>query len=124
MNRDDIAIPPKLRAAIPADLWPALEQQLERAIPGGIPARSPAALATALAHAAMAGYQQGQHDALAEIATTAQAAIILGITERRVRQLADAGGIGWNIGRDWLFSPADIEAMRARPDGRRRTVTE
>lgn len=45
----------------------------------------------------------------------------LGISVRRVRQLAEAGTLpGDKVGRDWLFRPEDVKAFKAldRPTGR------
>jgi hypothetical protein len=47
--------------------------------------------------------------------TTTQAADALGISRRRVRQLADALGLGIRVGQVRGFTAADIAAMRARP---------
>ena len=49
--------------------------------------------------------------------TTSDAALTLGITERRVRALASARRIGRRIGRQWVFAAADVEAMRIRTPG-------
>jgi hypothetical protein len=46
--------------------------------------------------------------------TTKQVADALGISTGRVRQLAIALGIGRKWGRDWMFSGADLAALRAR----------
>ncbi len=51
--------------------------------------------------------------------TTEMVAKELGISERRVLQLAHERGLGHKVGRDFIFSPQDIEAMRERrPVGR------
>lgn len=47
--------------------------------------------------------------------TTAEAAALLGVTERRARQLAE-GGMGRKIGRVWVL---DLAAVVAYRDGRR-----
>ena len=52
--------------------------------------------------------------------TTREVADDLGINVSRVRVLADQLGIGRKIGRDWVFSAADLEALRRRPDRRRK----
>lgn len=49
---------------------------------------------------------------------TAQAALTLGITPRRVRALAASRHLGWQTARDWVFTPDDVETMRARTPGR------
>jgi hypothetical protein len=40
-----------------------------------------------------------------------QAAILLGLSARRVKQLA-AGGVGQKIGREWLLDEAKVKALR------------
>lgn len=50
--------------------------------------------------------------------TTADAAANLGISIRRVQQLAASRELGTRVGRDILFAAADIEAMRERTPGR------
>lgn len=49
--------------------------------------------------------------------TTVQAAAEIGLTPGRVRQLARSLGVGRHHGRDWMFSEADIAALRARDAG-------
>ena len=50
--------------------------------------------------------------------TTAEAAALLGVSQRRVRVLAGHRGIGRRIGRAIVFTDADLRAMRDRPVGR------
>ena len=70
-----------------------------------------------------AGYQAGRADAIRELRTVADAAAELGIDASRVRRLAQHRGLGWQISRGtWLFTPADIDAMRDRRPGRRHTT--
>lgn len=64
------------------------------------------------------GYVAGKSDAIMELMTTEQMAGQLGVSVRRVRAIASARGIGWSIGRDTLFRPEDIEAMRPGKPGR------
>ena len=46
--------------------------------------------------------------------TTREASAILGVTDRRVRQLIDAGVLnGQRIGRDWLFPRDAVEGYAA-----------
>lgn len=56
--------------------------------------------------------------ARASLVDTAQAALMLGITPRRVRALAVSRHLGWQTARDWVFTPEDVEAMRTRIPGR------
>lgn len=49
--------------------------------------------------------------------TTAQAADILGIGDRRVRQLADTGTLaGRKLGRQWQLDPESVQARRLAED--------
>lgn len=51
--------------------------------------------------------------------TTEMVAKKLGVSERRVLQIAHEQGLGVKIGRDYAFSPDDLETMRMRrPVGR------
>lgn len=65
--------------------------------------RMPAAMARALANEAM---------------DTAAAARELGLTPGRTRRLARSRGVGQVERGQWVFSPADIDAMRDRRPGR------
>lgn len=57
--------------------------------------------------------------------TTKEAARSLGISERRVRQLAKSRDLGREgKGGIWLFSTSDIENMKTRPVGRPSSKTE
>jgi excisionase family DNA binding protein len=61
---------------------------------------------------------QGELDSLM---TVTEASKELGISVRRVRQLAEAGQLaGEKIGRDWIFTSATVQAFKAldRPTGR------
>jgi hypothetical protein len=46
-----------------------------------------------------------------------QVAAQLGICNSRVRQLAHSRHLGITLGRIWMFTEADIEAMRIRKPG-------
>lgn len=49
--------------------------------------------------------------------TTGQAADALGVSERRVRQLADAGTLaGRKLGRQWQLDPESVQARRLAED--------
>lgn len=51
--------------------------------------------------------------------TTTETAALLGIDESRVKRMAAARGLGRKFGeRVWMFSDADVEAMRVRKRGR------
>lgn len=55
--------------------------------------------------------------------TSGEVAERLGISRRRVTELAKSRGVGTQVGRDWLFSENDVAAMRDRKPGRPRKVT-
>ena len=58
---------------------------------------------------------------LLSLMTVADMAAALSVSERRVRALAKARGIGWQPGQGvWVFRPADVEALRPGPPGRPR----
>lgn len=48
------------------------------------------------------------------IYSAAQVAEMLGLTRQRVTQCARRWGIGRKLGREWMFAPADVEAIRDR----------
>lgn len=56
---------------------------------------------------------------LAELKTCQQAAELFGVTVGRVRQLAQLRQVGHRIGREIVFTPADIEALRPGRPGRK-----
>jgi excisionase family DNA binding protein len=52
--------------------------------------------------------------------TTAVAAKEMGLSPRRVRELAQAGELkAYRVGRDWLIDVASAKNYRRRPRGRR-----
>lgn len=50
--------------------------------------------------------------------TTTQVAARLNLSPSRVRRLAVARNVGTKHGRDWLYTEADVEALRVRVLGR------
>ncbi len=52
--------------------------------------------------------------AVSELRTTEEVAEQLGVTARLIRKYARQKGIGKDIGRDWLFSPEDIDTLKGR----------
>jgi hypothetical protein len=103
------------------ELISEVERQVDHLLPERLPrtitdARAIAVL-SALAHEA---YRFGKRAALAELLTSDQAAETLGVTRARVLALARSRSVGWRIGRDVLFRPEDIAAMRERTPGRPR----
>ena len=54
-----------------------------------------------------------------EIITTPEAASILAVSERRVRELCARGQLpAVKVARDWIIRRADIDAYRKLPEGR------
>jgi hypothetical protein len=58
--------------------------------------------------------EAARSESVMELMTADDVAERLGITPRRVRQLAASLGVGWNTGRDWIFRNSDLDALRAR----------
>ena len=79
---------------------------------------SPLVAETVVRRAAHEAYRLGRRDAIAELLTVQQAAAVLGINERNVRRLAQRYGLGWRIGREWLFTSDDLAGLRERSTGR------
>ena len=52
--------------------------------------------------------------------TVAEVADMLGLTHGRVRQICRKYELGRILGHDRLLAPADIRAIKSRPDGRRK----
>lgn len=55
--------------------------------------------------------------------TSGEVAERLGISRRRVTELAKNREVGTQVGRDWLFSENDLAAMQDRKPGRPRKLT-
>ena len=62
--------------------------------------------------------RQAEDEFLGSLRTSAQVAKGFGITPGRVSRLARSRGVGVFVGRDWLFRPSDVDAMRTRQPGR------
>lgn len=89
-------------------------------MPDGIPVRSPSVIRRVIERTAQQSYEVGRGAAVGELLTPPQVAAMLGIDRTRVLRLAKSRHVGWQVGRDWLFRPEDVEAMRARRTGRSR----
>lgn len=61
-----------------------------------------------------AAYQRGRHDALAELMPVADVAHLLGVTTSYVHKLSKRHQVGWQIGRERLFTADDVAALRQR----------
>lgn len=104
------------------DLTPELRQVVDNAT-GPLQRRySPHLAEHVISGAAYRAYQAGRHDALADLMSTRMTADSLGITPHRVRRLAIDMGLGWKLGTELLFRAEDVEALRNRPDGRRKAT--
>ena len=88
------------------------------ALPNGAPVRSPATIRRIITRTAEQAYEAGRDAAVGDLLTPPQVAEILSIDRTRVLRLAKSRGVGWRFGRDWLFRPADVDAMRERTPGR------
>ena len=75
-----------------------------------------------IARALHEGYVRGRTDALTELLTTEQVSAILGIGRKSVHDAAKKYGVGWLIGVDRLFTPADLETLRNRRTTRGRVA--
>lgn len=102
------------------DLNPELRQYVDNATEPLARKFSPHLAEHVICGAVHRAYGAGRHDALADLMSTQMVANILGITPHRVRALAHQMGLGWVIGRERLFRAEDVEALRNRPDGRRK----
>lgn len=47
-----------------------------------------------------------------KLMTTQEAARLLGVKSSRLRQICAESGLGRKLGRDWVFTPATIAAIR------------
>ncbi len=50
-----------------------------------------------------------------ELLTANQVAAILGVTRQRVNAIARTGRMGRKVGRDYVFTPAEVAAYKAQP---------
>lgn len=64
------------------------------------------------------GLPEPRHE---RIYTAEDVAETLGLTRNRIQQLARAAGIGTKVNNSRLFTASEVEALSARPDGRRRS---
>lgn len=61
---------------------------------------------------AQRAYEAGRHAALRELRTADEAAAAVNRSGPWVRAAAAKHGIGWRVGRDWVFDAASIQALR------------
>ncbi len=47
--------------------------------------------------------------------SSGEAASKLGLDDSQVRRLAAALGVGFKVGRNWLFTTEDLKVLRRRP---------
>jgi len=67
---------------------------------------------------------ESRETALLSLLNTEDMAARLDVSARRVRALAKARNIGWQVSRGtWVFTPDDVERLRPGPAGRRRQIT-
>ena len=108
--------------SIPEWLEPDLHTTVAQSVTDLGSRGSPILAERVIAKAAHHAYHLGRHEALRELLTTQMVAAMIGVTEAYVRRKARELGVGWNIGRDWLFRPEDVETLRNRPDRRRKVA--
>lgn len=65
-----------------------------------------------LAWCAKKGYDRGRLDAMMSLMTTDEVAAQLGVDHSTVVRRAQRKGVGWKMGRDYLFWPEDVERLR------------
>ncbi len=51
-----------------------------------------------------------------DLMSSGEVAQILGVDEAHVRHLARQHGVGFKVGRNWLFSHADLRRLDKRPN--------
>lgn len=64
-----------------------------------------------LAELAQRAYQHGANAALLSLMTADDVAAHLGVTPAWARRMARRHDIGWNTGRDWVFTPDNLERL-------------
>ena len=104
-------------------ITPLIDAAIETLLRGSIARTVTAETARfAFEHLAHQVEQQVRGEVLLSLETSQTVADRLGISRRRVLALARSRSLGWNAGRDWIFTPQDIDAMRDRKPGRPRTM--
>src|SRR5690606_2813538 len=103
-----------------ASIMRTLVDDLARIHPAAV--SRPVPLRTVLSAALHRAYQCGMHEAYRQLRTSDEAADELGVRPVTIRKHARTYGIGWRIGRDWLFRPEDMARLQGivgRPPGPR-----
>jgi Helix-turn-helix domain len=100
-----------------------LHRALNILIPNGVPShatRSPSTIEAVLRKAVHDAREAALAEAAFDLYSVQQVADELGVSERRVQQLAQSRGVGAQLGRGgtWVFRRQDIEALRERKAGR------
>lgn len=103
------------------DLTPMLRAIVDKAFESLQTRYSPAVAEHVIAQAVARAYNEGRHTAISELMTTDDAALQLGKSRRMVQLRSQQHEIGWEIGRDRLYRPEDVDQLRAifATDGRR-----
>lgn len=107
----NLSIPDWLDAGLRHEIAGAITEILSHRSAAGV---APAVVTTVIARTAHHAYMLGRDAALGELLTTEQVAGALGVTPGRVRQLARAHNVGWLVGRDRIYQPADVARLRDR----------
>lgn len=97
-----------------------IREQHGKMLPHGGGMVNPERAAYHLAQLAKRAYEWGRHEAIHDLLTSAQVAAELGISRITLTARAGRDGIGWHIGRDYLFRREDVELLRRAKPGRPR----
>lgn len=97
-----------------------IEDLLQVFLPHGAGQMTAVRLKSALEQVAQVAFTQGEHYALISLLTVEDVAREFGISEQRVRAIAqekhDRFYVGRKVGRNmWLFRPEELEALRPAP---------
>lgn len=108
----------------PEALLPVLGEVDEALVGSGLDHETQVSIGSVVYAAAMSAFEAGQKSALAEVRSGYSVATELGCSGGRLRQLSAELGVGTKIPvgnmEIWVYQPADVAALKARPDRRGR----
>ena len=96
----------------------AIQRALDTLTPKGAAVVSRVALEHQLRAVAHEAATVAADMARMDLMTAEAVATELGISRQRVWALARSRELGWQVGRAWVFTPQDVDAMRDRAPGR------